>query len=97
MIIDFEKDNLSGMNVLIVEDIITTGGSVFELIDVVKTAGANIVQVLNLVDRNADPVDFGVPAKALLTLPVASWEADECPLCKAGNPFTSRGRSGKAK
>ncbi len=84
-----------GMRVLVVEDIITTGGSVLELIDVVKACKGEIVRVINLVDRNKTPIDFGVPATSLLRLPVESWEAEDCPLCRKNVPFTSRGRSGK--
>jgi orotate phosphoribosyltransferase len=81
--------------VLIVEDIISTGGSVVELIDVAKASGATTVQVSCLVDRTVDGIDFVVPSKALLRMPIASWEPEECPLCKAGIPVQNRGRSGK--
>ena len=84
-----------GNRVLIVEDVITTGGSVFELVEVAREHKTEIVGVVNLVDRNKVPVDFGVPSMALLNLPVESWEADSCPLCKKHIPMTSRGRSGK--
>ena len=84
-----------GQRVVIVEDIITTGGSVVELIQLAKEQGAEIVQVVNLVHRSAGEVDFGVPSTALLTIPSESWEPKDCPLCKQGVPITERGRTGK--
>ena len=84
-----------GQRVVIVEDIITTGGSVVELIQLAKEQGAEIVQVVNLVHRSAGEVDFGVPSTALLTIPSESWEPKDCPLCKQGVPVTERGRTGK--
>ena len=84
-----------GQRVVIVEDIITTGGSVVELIQLAKEQGAEIVQVVNLVHRSAGEVDFGVPSTALLTIPSESWEPIDCPLCKQGVPVTERGRTGK--
>ena len=76
--------------VLIVEDIVTTGGSVWEVIEAVKEQGGEIVGVGLMVDRTGK-ADFEVPTKALLTMDIASYEADECPLCKAGEGFTERG------
>ncbi len=84
-----------GIRVLIVEDIITTGGSVFELINLVNEYDAEIVGVVNLVYRNTSRIDFGVPSKSLLNLPTESWEKQDCPLCKQNIPFTERGRTGK--
>ena len=73
-----------GMRVLVVEDVVTTGGSVREVIDLVKAAGGVVVGVGSIVDRTAGKVDFGVPFKAVYAADVQSFEADECPLCKAG-------------
>ncbi|MDB3868714.1 orotate phosphoribosyltransferase [Candidatus Marinimicrobia bacterium] len=84
-----------GVRVLIVEDIITTGGSVFELVQLVKEYNAEIVGVVNLVERSAEPIEFGVPSTPLLNLPSESWEEKECPLCKDNIKFTKRGRTGK--
>ncbi len=84
-----------GIRVLIVEDIITTGGSVFELIELAQNYDANIIGVVNLVERSLEPIDFGVPSTPLLNLPSNSWEVDDCPLCNKMIPFTNRGRSGK--
>ena len=84
-----------GQKVVIVEDIITTGGSVMELIELAGEQGAEIVHVVNLVDRSSGDVDFGVPSTVLLTLPSESWEPENCALCKLGMAITQRGRTGK--
>lgn len=82
--------------VLLVEDVVTTGGSVFEVIDVVKETGAQILGLAFLVDRSGGKVDFGIPSKALLTLDVVTYQPDSCPLCDKGVPVTKPGRSGKS-
>lgn len=73
-----------GQKVLVVEDVVTTGGSVFEVIDVVKEKGGEVVGVGVLVDRSGGKVDFAVPMHAVLSMQIESWEAEDCPLCKAG-------------
>jgi orotate phosphoribosyltransferase len=73
-----------GQKVLVVEDVITTGGSVQEVIDVVRQAGGEVVGVAVLVDRSGGKVDFGVPLEALLKLDIATYESGDCPLCQAG-------------
>lgn len=83
-----------GERVLIVEDIVTTGGSVKEVVDVVKAAGGDIVGVGLLVDRSGGKAEFGVPQKdiqALLHLTVPTYEPAACPLCAAGTALTERG------
>ena len=84
-----------GQRIIIVEDIITTGGSVFELIQLAKDYEAEIVHVVNLVDRSSGEVNFEVPTTALLTIPSESWEPEDCPLCQQGVAITQRGRTGK--
>lgn len=73
-----------GENVLVCEDVITTGGSVQEVITIAKNAGANVVGVGVIVDRSNGKVNFGVPIKSTLQLEVVSYAAEECPLCKQG-------------
>ncbi|NLG92985.1 MAG: orotate phosphoribosyltransferase [Clostridiales bacterium] len=75
-----------GDRVLVVEDVVTTGGSVREVIDLVKEAGGVVVGVGSIVDRTGGKIDFGVPFKAVISVDVQSWEPEECPLCKAGAP-----------
>ena len=85
-----------GERVLIVEDIVTTGGSVKEVIDVVKAQGAIPVAVGMLVDRSGGTANFAeVPYQALLHLDVTTYPAESCPLCAAAVPMTKRGRTGK--
>jgi len=85
-----------GERVLIVEDIVTTGGSIKEVIDVVKSYKAIPVAVSMLVDRSGGKADFGdVPATALLTMNVETYKPEECPLCKNNIPMTKRGSTGK--
>ena len=84
-----------GQRIVIVEDIITTGGSVMELIELAGEQGAEIVHVVNLVDRSSGNVDYGVPSTVLLTIPSESWEPENCALCKQGMEMTQRGRTGK--
>lgn len=85
-----------GERVLIVEDIVTTGGSVKEVIDVVRENGGVPVAVGMLVDRSGGKVNFGdVPYHALLHLDVTTYDPKLCPLCEKGTPMTKRGRTGK--
>ena len=84
-----------GINVLIVEDIVTTGGSIFELVELSNEYGANVVGICSLVDRALEQIDFGYDYKTLLTMPVESWEESEVPDWLREIPITSPGRSGK--
>ena len=80
--------------VLVVEDVVTTGGSVREVLALVRAAGAQIVGVGAIVQRGE--AQFGVPAHALLQMTIVSYEAAECPQCRAGEPIADPGsrRSG---
>ncbi len=73
-----------GQKVLVIEDVVTTGGSVKEVISVVEQAGGEIVGVGVLVDRSNGKVDFGYPFNSLLAIEIESYEKDNCPLCKEG-------------
>ena len=73
-----------GMRCLLVEDVVTTGGSVKEVAQLVRDAKGVVVGIGSIVDRSNGQVDFGVPFKAVYPTEVVSWEADECPLCKQG-------------
>ena len=85
-----------GERVLIVEDIVTTGGSIKEVIDVVKSYKAIPVSVSMLVDRSGGKANFDdVPSTALLTLDVVTYKPEDCPLCKKNIPMTKRGSTGK--
>lgn len=73
-----------GQRVLVVEDVVTTGGSVKEVIEIVKAADGQVVGVGSIVDRTGGKIDFGYPFKSVISFDVQSWEADECPLCREG-------------
>ena len=71
-----------GEKILICEDVVTTGGSVFEVIDIVKSNGAKVAGVGFIVDRSDGKIDFGSPQKSVIRLDVKSYEPENCPLCK---------------
>lgn len=77
-----------GERFIVVEDAVSTGGSVREVIDVVKERGGVVVAVGSLVDRSGGKVDFGVPSATMVTLEVPAYAPDDCPLCRAGVPLT---------
>lgn len=76
-----------GDRVLVVDDVMTTGGSVFDVIDAVRERGAEVVGVGLLVDRSGGKVDFGVPTYACLTLDMVSFAPAECEQCRQGVPL----------
>ncbi len=76
-----------GDRVLVVDDVLTTGGSIGEVIAAVRARGAEVAGVGVLVDRTNGKTDFGVPFFACLTLEVASWDPADCDLCRRGVPL----------
>ncbi|MBE7010230.1 MAG: orotate phosphoribosyltransferase [Ruminococcaceae bacterium] len=80
-----------GQRVLVVEDVVTTGGSVREVIDIVKKHGGEVVGVGVVVDRTGGKIDFGVPLESVISLDVVSYEPDDCPLCREGKPLVKPG------
>ncbi len=74
-----------GERVLVVEDIITTGGSVQEAVDALVDMGANVVGVGVIIDRSRGRAKFSVPFKSLARLDVDAFEEQDCPLCAAGD------------
>ena len=73
-----------GSRVVVAEDVVTTGGSVKEVIALCRAHGAEVVACASVVDRSNGKVEFDVPYVPLLSMEVTSWEPNECPLCKAG-------------
>ena len=71
---------------IVAEDVVTTGGSVKEVIALCRAHGADVVACASVVDRSNGKVAFDVPYVPLLSMEVTSWEPDECPLCKSGAP-----------
>jgi orotate phosphoribosyltransferase len=74
----------AGEPALVVEDVITTGGSTREVMEAVSKRGAQVIGVGSLVDRSGGSAELGVPRRSLLTLEVPSYPAATCPLCAAG-------------
>jgi len=73
-----------GQSVLVVDDVLTTGGSVKKVLSLLETTGANVVGVGFLIDRTNGGVDFGVPFYACHAMQIESYAPDTCPLCKQG-------------
>ncbi len=80
-----------GEKVLVCEDVVTTGGSVFEVIEIVKNSGAKVAGVGFIVDRSNGKVQFGFPQMSTMKMDVVSFSPDECELCKKGIPFIKPG------
>lgn len=80
-----------GEKVLLVEDVVTTGGSVHEVIALVKKAKASLVAVASIVDRSGGRADFGVPFISLLPMDIKAFKEEDCPLCKEGVPLYKPG------
>lgn len=83
-----------GERVLVVEDVITTGKSTKETMEVVKQAGGVVVAAGSLVDRSNGKADLGVPYKSLVTLAVPSYAPEACPMCKSGSVPVKPGSRG---
>ena len=73
-----------GEKILVCEDVVTTGGSVFEVIDLVEQNGANVVGVGFIVDRSNGKVNFGYSQYSVIKMEVITYLKEDCPLCKKG-------------
>lgn len=80
-----------GERVLIVEDVITTGGSTREVVELLNSLGAHVAAAASIIDRSAGKADVGVPRVALATLEVTAWDPATCPLCAQGLPVIKPG------
>ena len=80
-----------GEKVLLVEDVVTTGGTVRELIPLVEEMGGEIVGAAAFVNRNPQRVKFDFPFETLLSRTMSDYAPEECPLCKEGIPFDTPG------
>lgn len=80
-----------GEKVLVVEDVTTTGSSVREVMDIVKSRQGKVVGVGVLIDRSGGKVDFGIKTEKLLTVDIKTYLPEECPLCKKGIPVVKPG------
>jgi orotate phosphoribosyltransferase len=77
--------------VLVVEDVMTTGGSTRETIAVAKAAGGQVVGTASIVDRSGGTIRFEVPFVSLLDIALPTYEPDQCPLCAQGLPIVKPG------
>jgi orotate phosphoribosyltransferase len=77
--------------VLVVEDVLTTGGSTRETMDVAKAAGAQVVGAASIVNRSGGAVTFDVPLESLLDYSLPTYEPETCPLCAQGLPVVKPG------
>lgn len=80
-----------GENVLVVEDVTTTGSSVREVIDIVKERQGKVVGVGALIDRSGGEINFGIKYEKLLTIKMDVYAPEDCPLCKKGIPIIKPG------
>jgi orotate phosphoribosyltransferase len=84
----------TGEPVVVVEDVITTGGSTREVMEVVRNLGGRVLAVGSIVDRSAGRVALGVPLASLMSLEVPDYAAEACPLCAAGSQPEKPGSRG---
>ena len=80
-----------GETAVVVEDVITTGGSTREVIDLLEAAGVRVLAAGSLIDRSGGQADVGVPRVALATLAVSTHDPAQCPLCAQGLPVVKPG------
>jgi orotate phosphoribosyltransferase len=80
-----------GERTIVVEDVVTTGGSTHDTVNALQAAGANVVAAASIIDRSAGQADVGVPHIALATLSVPSVDPSICDLCKRGEPAVKPG------
>lgn len=77
--------------VLVVEDVVTTGGSCLEVVELAQSMGATVVGVGVIVDRTGGKLDVGLPFKSLVSMEIASFLPEDCPLCAQGLPVVKPG------
>jgi orotate phosphoribosyltransferase len=86
-----------GERILVVEDVITTGGSTRECIAALEKNGAKVVAAASIIDRSNGAADVGVPRISLLELDVPSYNPEECPMCARGDAAIKPGSRSKTK
>lgn len=80
-----------GEDVIVAEDVITTGGSVREVATLVENSGAHVAGFASLAERGESDSHFPAPKHVLLRLPLVTYSPDNCPMCKAGTPLVKPG------
>jgi orotate phosphoribosyltransferase len=80
-----------GETAIVIEDVVTTGGSTRDVIETLEAAGVKVLGAGVIIDRSGGKADLGVPQVALATIEVTAWPEDFCPLCKDGVPVVKPG------
>lgn len=80
-----------GESAVVVEDVVTTGGSTREVVDILKAAGARVIGAGSIIDRSGGQAEVGVPRVALRTMNVITYDPISCPLCAEGQPVVKPG------
>jgi orotate phosphoribosyltransferase len=80
-----------GERTLVVEDVVTTGGSTKETVEALRAAGAEVIGAASIIDRSSGKADVSVPRIALATLSVPAVAPAQCELCKSGKPAVKPG------
>lgn len=80
-----------GETALVIEDVVTTGGSTREVIELLRSSGARVLAAASVIDRSGGRANLGVPRIALATLDVIAHEPEDCPLCKQDVPIEKPG------
>lgn len=86
-----------GERTIVVEDVVTTGGSTRDTVNALRAAGADVIAAASIIDRSAGDADVGVPRIALATLNVPSVDSSTCELCKRGEPAIKPGSRGSGQ
>jgi len=82
---------VAGERAVVIEDVITTGGSTKEVVNAIAAAGARVLAAGSIIDRSGGRADVGVPRVALETLEAIAYQPEECPLCREGLPLVKPG------
>lgn len=81
----------SGETAVVIEDVVTTGGSTKEVVDVLRMADVHVLAAGSIIDRSNGKAHVGVQRVALQTLNPITWQPEDCPLCEAGEPVVKPG------
>jgi len=77
--------------IIVVEDVTTTGGSAMKVVDLIRKLGGEPLAVATIIDRSGGKIDFGVPFFSLLTAKLQTFDPQDCPMCKNGEPVVKPG------
>jgi orotate phosphoribosyltransferase len=81
----------AGERAVVIEDVITTGGSSREVVDLLKEAGVEVAAAGSIIDRSGGSADLGVRRVALATLKATTYDSENCPMCREGVPVHKPG------